>query len=304
MTSEETQIRSGTTATSTPITLTPSTRPPLPRYKGKKVDDLDLFRALDRADLSLLEASRLVDGISRRSDQVAPTDSFDSCRPTRVITHEQLGTSLTITSTPTGRSVELNADPDQISPYGLNNLSDHYSRHIQSLFNRASWSPRQNNRAARHYVNMVSIQVLPNDQASSTNSRTGSIPTKVINFEDEDYDLDLPPYPLGFSRFPVFPPRRGDLIFNVSNDEPVVDGETDEQKQLHEQRNCNVPPPRGRARLHLAAFLGHSQPPQTNTSLFCTLCPHSCAPGNYFPVGHPSLNCSRPSTLNFRVLSR
>jgi len=57
MTSEETQIRSGTTATSTSITLTPSTRPPLPRYKGKKVDDSDLFQALDRADLSLLEAS-------------------------------------------------------------------------------------------------------------------------------------------------------------------------------------------------------------------------------------------------------
>jgi hypothetical protein len=67
---------------------------------------------------------------------------------------------------------------------------------------------------------------------------------------------------------------------------------------------CNVPPPRSRARLHLVAFLGYSQPPQTNTSLFCTLCPHSCAPGKYFPVGHPSLNCSRPSTLNFRVLWR
>jgi len=63
--SEETQIRSGTTAASTPIMLTPSTRPPLPRYEGKKVDDSDLFRALDRTDLSLLEASQLVDGISR-----------------------------------------------------------------------------------------------------------------------------------------------------------------------------------------------------------------------------------------------
>ena len=64
---------------------------------------------------------------------------------------------------------------------------------------------------------------------------------------------------------------------------------------------CNVPPPRGRAHLHLVAFLGHSQPPQTNTSLFYTLCPHSCAPGKYFPVGHPSLNFSRPSTLRARL---
>jgi len=185
----------------------------------------------------------MVDGISHRSDQVVPTDSFDSYRPTHVVTHEQLGTSLTITSTSTGRSVELKANPDQISPYGLNNSANHYSRHIQSLFDRAGWSPRQSSRAARHYVNMVSIQVLPNDQASSTNSSTWSVPTEVINSEDEDYDLVLPPHPPGFSRFPIFPPRRGDLIFNVSNDEPVVDGETDEQKQLHEQRNCNVPPP-------------------------------------------------------------
>ena len=42
-TSEETQIRSGMTAASAPTTLTLSTRPPLPRYKGKKVDGSDLF---------------------------------------------------------------------------------------------------------------------------------------------------------------------------------------------------------------------------------------------------------------------
>jgi len=75
---------------------------------------------------------------------------------------------------------------------------------------------------------MVTIRELPNDRASSTNSSTGSVPTEVINSEDEDYDLDLPPYPPGFSRFPVFLTRRGDLIFNISNDEPVIEGETDE----------------------------------------------------------------------------
>jgi len=126
---EETQIRSGTATASIPITPTPNTRPPLPCYMGERDDDSDLFRALDRADLRLLEASRLVDEISRRSDQVAPIDSFDSCRPTRVVTHEQLGTSLTVTSTSTGRFIELKADPDQISLYGLNNSTDHYSRH-------------------------------------------------------------------------------------------------------------------------------------------------------------------------------
>ena len=85
---------------------------------------------------------------------------------------------------------------------------------------------------------MVSIRTLPDDKATSTNSSTGSVPTEVLHPEDEDYDLDLPPYPSSFSRF-VFPPRRGDLIFNVSNDEPVVDGETDEQRQQREQRNAD-----------------------------------------------------------------
>ena len=86
---------------------------------------------------------------------------------------------------------------------------------------------------------MVSIRTLPEDKTNNTNSSTGSVPTEVLHPEDEDYDLDLPPYPPGFSRFPVFPPRRGDLVFNVSNDEPVVDGETDEQRQQREQRNAD-----------------------------------------------------------------
>jgi len=86
---------------------------------------------------------------------------------------------------------------------------------------------------------MVSIHVLTSDMATSTKSSIGSVPTEVLSSEDEDYDLDLPPYPPGFSRFPVFPPQQGDLIFNVSNDEPVVDGETDKQKQLREHRNAD-----------------------------------------------------------------
>ena len=97
----------------------------------------------------------------------------------------------------------------------------------------------QTRQPARRFVNMVSIRVLPDNKATSTNSSTGSVPTEVLHPEDEDYDLDLPPYPPGFSRFPVFPPQRGDLVFNVSNDEPVVDGETDEQRQQRKQRNAD-----------------------------------------------------------------
>ena len=42
--------------------------------------------------------------------------------------------------------------------------------------------------------------------------------------------------------------------------------------------------------------------PQTNTSLSCALCPHSCALGKNFPVGHPSINYFGTSTLNPEVL--
>jgi len=43
--SEETQIQSRKTAALalTTQTLAPSTRPPLPRYKGKKIDGSDIF---------------------------------------------------------------------------------------------------------------------------------------------------------------------------------------------------------------------------------------------------------------------
>ena len=136
--SEGTQIQSGMTAASAPTTwmLAPSTRAPLPRYKGKKVD----------GDSKLLEASQLVDGISHQSDQAAPTDFSNSYRPTRVVTHEQLGTSLTITSTPSGRSVKIEADPEEGYPCSLNNSASLYSRHIQSLFNEAGWLPKWNGR--------------------------------------------------------------------------------------------------------------------------------------------------------------
>jgi len=50
---------------------------------------------------------------------------------------------------------------------------------------------------ARHFVNMVSIRTLPknNTATASTHSSTGSVPTEVLHPEDEDYDMDLPPYP-------------------------------------------------------------------------------------------------------------
>jgi hypothetical protein len=147
---------------------------------------------------------------------------------------------LTVTATPKGRTVKLKTtSPDKDFPHGLSNAADQVSRHTRSLFRKTGLSPWQARRTARHFINMVSIHTLLEDKTNSTNSSTCSVPTEVLHPEDEDYDLDLPPYPLGFSRFPIFPPRRGDLVFNVSSDEPVVDGETDEQRQQRKQCNAN-----------------------------------------------------------------
>ena len=148
-----------------------------------------------------------MDSISQRPDQAATTNFFDSRRPTRVSTHERLETSLTITSTTAGRTVKLKTSPpDQRCPYGLSNATDQFSRHTQTLFKKAGLLSSQNKQMARHFVNMISIRTLLEDKSSSTSSSTGSVPTEVLHLEDEDYDLDLPLYPPGFSHFLVFPP--------------------------------------------------------------------------------------------------
>ena len=78
MTLEGTQTQSGTAEASTPITLTPRARPPLPRYMAKRVDNSNLLQDLDRADHKLLEASNLVDSILRKPEQAATSNFFNS----------------------------------------------------------------------------------------------------------------------------------------------------------------------------------------------------------------------------------
>jgi len=117
MTLEENHIRSkaakvvilitSTTTTSAPTMLsaTPTTRPSLPHYKGKRVDNSDQLEAIDRANHKLSEVSSLVNSISGQITPKTSPDFRGSTRPTRVTTHERPGTSLTITATPKGRTV-------------------------------------------------------------------------------------------------------------------------------------------------------------------------------------------------------
>ena len=208
MTLEEIQIRSeaakvvipitSTTTTSTPTTLsaTPTTRPPLPCYKGKQVDDSDLLEAIDRANHKLFEASGLVNSILGQVILLGSLDFRESTRPTRATTRERLGTSLAITATPKGRTIRFRITSLNGSfPHGLGNTADQVSCYTRQLFRRMDLSPQQPTWPTHHFINMVSVHTLQEDNTASMNSSTGSVPTEVLHPEDEDYDLDLLPYP-------------------------------------------------------------------------------------------------------------
>ena len=139
-------LTTSTATTSTPTTLsvTPTTRPSPPRYKGKWVDNSDLLEAIDRANHKLSEASDLVDTISSQITWMAPPNRCESPRPTRVTTHEWLGTSLAITTTPEGQSVRFKVTPPNRGfPHGLSNTTDQITCFTQQLFGAMDLSPRQ-----------------------------------------------------------------------------------------------------------------------------------------------------------------
>ena len=150
-----------------------------------------------------------MNSISGQINGTTPLDCHRSTRPTRVTTHEQLGTSLAIMAIPKGWIIEIKATPPSkrflTFPHSMRNATDQVSCYTRWLLKMADLSQRQPVRPACHFINMVSVHTLPEDNTASTNSSTGSVPTEVLCPEDEDYDLDLPPYPLGFSHFPVFP---------------------------------------------------------------------------------------------------
>jgi hypothetical protein len=137
----------------------------------------------------------------------------------------------------------------QALPYSLKNVASEYAYRTPHLF----VDPMKRDHVSDLYfldiprpplgnaVNMVdirehnagSVHTLPEEGGSSTRS-TCYVHTEAEHLDHDEYDLDPLPHPSGFSLIPRFPPRRGDMVLNVSNDEPPVAGETDEQRQLHE----------------------------------------------------------------------
>ena len=69
----------------------------------------------------------------------------------------------------------------------------------------------------------------------------GSVHTELQHRDNEEveYDLDIPDHSPGFPRFPSFPPRRGDLINVVSNDEPPAVGEIEQERLAREAHNID-----------------------------------------------------------------
>jgi hypothetical protein len=90
---------------------TPTTRRPLPRYKGRTIDKIDLIKAIDQVGHKLSQTLTLVDSIQNQSiEQVLlyhnrSTRPFLARRPTR------LDTDLVVTATPKGRTVCLRPVP-------------------------------------------------------------------------------------------------------------------------------------------------------------------------------------------------
>ena len=98
-----------TTVDLAPTTLasssaTPTTHRPLPRYKRRQIDNIDLLDSIDRVVTKLAETLALVSSIqSQPNEQVTATHNR-STRPAQASRPARLGTDLVVTSTPEGCS--------------------------------------------------------------------------------------------------------------------------------------------------------------------------------------------------------
>ena len=69
--------------TSASPSATPTTRRPLPRYKGKQIDNTDLLDSIDRVGTKLAETLALVSSIQSQPNEPVTTTRNRSTRPTR-----------------------------------------------------------------------------------------------------------------------------------------------------------------------------------------------------------------------------
>jgi hypothetical protein len=138
----------------TPTTLataptTPVTHRPLPRYKGRTIDNTDLIKAIDQVCHNLSQTTTLVDSIQNQSTEQVPLHHNRSTRPVQARRPTRLDTNLVVTATPKGHIVCLRPVPIpglklseyqvltedcQALPYGLKNAASEYAYRTPHLF--------------------------------------------------------------------------------------------------------------------------------------------------------------------------
>ena len=86
------------------FSATPTTHRPLPRYKGKQINNADLLDSIDRVDTKLAKTLALVSSIQSQPNEQVATPHNRSTRLARASRPARLGTDLVVISTPEGRS--------------------------------------------------------------------------------------------------------------------------------------------------------------------------------------------------------
>jgi hypothetical protein len=138
------------TAPTTLVTAstTPTTRRPLPYYKGRTIDNTDLIEAIDQVSHKLSQTLTSVDSIQNQSTKQVALHHNRSTRQVRARRPTRLDTDLVITATPKGHTVRLRpvstpglrllTEDCQAFPYGLENATFEYARTIHLI---CSWVP-------------------------------------------------------------------------------------------------------------------------------------------------------------------
>ena len=98
-------------ATPASSSATPTTHRPLPRYKGRQIDNTDLLDSIDWVSTKLAETLALVDSIQNQPTEQVTTTHNRSTRPARASRPARLGTDLMVTSTLEGHSVRRRPAP-------------------------------------------------------------------------------------------------------------------------------------------------------------------------------------------------
>jgi hypothetical protein len=208
----------------------PASRHPSPRCQRRQLDDSDLVESIDRVTEGLVETLTLVEAIRDQPTKNGrkPAHHHWTERPARASRQRHPDSDLMITATPRGRTVHYR-------PVPLADLRSEGRETPMDQLHAPGLDSPDLPEAGRPVpiVNMVRIEevrgsrlpLIPKESSRSTQTQT------------EDYEEVFPPFPPGF----------GGMIFNISADEPTVDGEMEQDRDARVARNTHRHEHRARA---------------------------------------------------------